>query len=111
MVLCLPRTVSLEAFEFQSGKTKKNRAGDDQHTEHRENKSQHQGFGKPRITPVPNIKRTIAAIAVVIFESKIAVKARLKPESTDERKVLPCLISSLSLLIYDDVGIHGHSEW
>ena len=52
-------------------------------------------MAKPRIGPVPKKNNTAAAIIVVKFESKIVVKARLKPESIAMRSVFPAFTSSL----------------
>ena len=50
---------------------------------------------KPTIVPVPIQNSTAAAISVVMLESRIAVNARLKPESIALLTVLPARSSSL----------------
>ena len=50
---------------------------------------------KPTIVPVPRKNSTPHAIRVVMLESRIAVNARLKPESMALLTVLPAAISSL----------------
>ena len=51
---------------------------------------------KPTIVPVPRKNSTAHAIRVVMLESRIAVNARLKPESIALLTVLPFLSSSLT---------------
>ena len=53
-------------------------------------------MAKPLMEPAPKIISTTPAMMVVMLESRMAVKARLKPLSTEARTVLPALSSSFT---------------
>jgi len=50
-------------------------------------------IANPRMGPVPNWNRKIAAMIVVILASRIVLKAREKPEEIELSTLLPCASS------------------